>query len=85
MENNNQAIQLDRTEAVVFIFRYTDHYWQAASRIRLQGLDPLRRYRLEGLQEGPETTASGQSLMSLGLLPELAGHFASALIKLKSV
>jgi alpha-galactosidase len=75
----------DQTEAVVFVFRHTEHYWLAASRVRLRGLDPLRRYRVEGLQAGRETVASGQSLMSLGLLPELTGHFASALLRLKSV
>lgn len=80
-----EYVTLDRTAAVVFVFRHTDHYWQAATRVRLCGLDPLRRYRIEGLKEGQEIIASGQSLMSLGILPELGGHFASALIKLTSV
>jgi alpha-galactosidase len=75
----------DRGEAVVFIFRHTDHYWQAAARIRLQGLDPARRYRVTGLKEGQEITASGESLMNLGILPDLTGHFASALVKLKAL
>ncbi len=80
-----EYVTLDRTAAVVFVFRHTDHYWQAATRVRLCGLAPLRRYRIEGLKEGQEIIASGQSLTSLGILPELGGHFASALIKLTSV
>ncbi|MBN9389763.1 MAG: alpha-galactosidase [Chloroflexi bacterium] len=80
-----QYVLPDRSEAVVFVFRHTEHYWQAATRIRLQGLDPARRYRVTGLKAGQEIKVSGQSLMSLGILPELSGHFASTLVKLKAV
>lgn len=78
-----EYVKPDRSEAVVFVYRHTEHYWFSAARVRLCGLDPARSYRVEGLRR--EIVVSGQSLMSLGLLPELSGHFASALIKLTAL
>lgn len=68
-----EYVSPDRSEAAIFAFRHTEHYWQAATRLRLRGLDPARRYRVSGLKVGQEIIVSGQSLLS----GNFAGVFGS--------
>jgi alpha-galactosidase len=76
-----QYVSRDQRESVVFVFLHSQHYWQAAPRVYPHGLDPAGYYRVEGIA-GEARPVSGQSLMKVGLQPNLEGHFGSALIKL---
>ena len=81
-----EYVSRDRQEAVLLVFLHSQHYWQATPHIYLRGLEPTRRYQVEGAGiEGEDRPVSGQSLMSLGLRVKLRGHFDSSLIKFSAV
>ncbi len=77
-----QYVTRDRAEAVVLAFLHSQHFWQGQPRLYLRGLEPARLYTVEGRDEPP---ASGQSLMSLGLKPNLDAREGSVLIRLRAV
>jgi alpha-galactosidase len=79
-----QYVSEDRRESVLFAFRHARHYWQTTPRIYPRGLEAGALYRIEGIAN-EHHPVSGQSLMSVGLAPELRGHLASALVKLSLV
>lgn len=84
-EGNETAwmfVSEDRKEAVVFFFRTLAVPNPPLGRLKLQGLDPDRDYRLEG-ESG---LFAGDRLMHYGVnLPRLEGDFVSLVMKFTAV
>lgn len=76
-----QYVSRDGSEAVLLVFLHSQHFWTGRPTVYLRGLEPNRLYQIEG----EDKPLSGQSLMSLGLQPNLRGHFASTVIKLTAL
>ena len=88
-ERNRAAVEYvsqDGSEAVVFLY----NLWQTlpgstptsreVQAVQLRGLDPDATYRLSGDRKG---TASGRTLMSIGIPWSLRGSFSSGIVTLK--
>jgi alpha-galactosidase len=72
-----QYVQRDGAQAVVFVFLQSARFGPMGTMLRLQGLEPDGRYRVEG-QDG---VLSGAGLMKRGLPVALRGDYTSRLIR----
>lgn len=72
-----QVVSQDRTESLVTYVQVRFETDQNSRRLKLDGLDPKTRYRLEGTQE----VYSGEMLMNAGFLQEMIfGDYGSRLL-----
>jgi alpha-galactosidase len=72
----------DKSEAFLTFFRVLAQPHAPLSRIRLEGLDEARNYKLEGM----DLIMGGDILMNFGLnVPELQGDYASFSLGLKAI
>ena len=72
-----QVVSQDRTEILVTYVQVRFETDQNSRRLKLDGLDPKTRYRLEGTQE----VYSGEMLMNAGFLQEMIfGDYGSRLL-----
>ncbi|WP_229520781.1 alpha-galactosidase [Paenibacillus sp. GM2] len=74
-----QYIGQDAAESVVFAFLHSQHLGEPLPRLRLQGLNPLKTYVIEG-QDGEW---SGRALMNIGIDLPLRGDFDSLLYRIR--
>ncbi|MDO3410536.1 alpha-galactosidase [Saccharibacillus sp. CPCC 101409] len=88
-EGNDTAwayVSEDRSQAFAAYFRVLGEPYAPLRRLKLKGLDPNKRYTVEGNIGGGETGAvyGGDELMHLGLsLPSMWGDFQSVLYVIK--
>jgi len=84
-----EYVSPDLSQAVVFVFLHSSQLGNDLPAIRLRGLMPGARYRIEVRQPGtgdPAITAqemSGATLMERGLALRLRGDYQSALIRVR--
>jgi alpha-galactosidase len=76
-----QFVHQDGHETVVFAFLSTSLFGEFRAVLRLQGLEPDARYRIDGT----DTLLSGQALMKRGLPLTLKGSFVSQMLHIRRV
>jgi len=74
-----EYVRNDRSEAVAFAFLHTQTLGRPAGRIKLQGLDPARRYRLADGE-----CFWGSTIMNLGIPLTLSGDYDSEMFWLRA-
>ncbi len=83
-EHNLSALQYvhpSGREAVVFVFLHSSRFGPMRTLLRLQGLMPGARYRIEG----EEHEVSGAALMGRGVPIRLRGDYVSKLIRIEQL
>ncbi|TDD39151.1 alpha-galactosidase [Nonomuraea terrae] len=75
-----QYVTADRKESVVLIYQEAQQYDSNPAPIRLRGLAPEGRYRIDR-----GAVLSGALLMGHGITPQLTGDYASTLVRLELV
>ncbi|MEV0621431.1 alpha-galactosidase [Nonomuraea sp. NPDC050404] len=73
-----QYVTADRAESVVLVYQEAQQYDADPAPIRLRGLVPEGRYRVDG-----GAVLSGALLMGHGITPRLTGDYASTLVHLE--
>ncbi len=74
-----QFVRPDGHESVVFIFLHASHFGEHQGLLRLQGLEPDTRYRVDE----SEVLYSGTALMERGLDIHMRGTFTSQMIRIR--
>lgn len=74
-------VNSSQDEAVVFAFLHSNHFDNELPLIRLQGLDEMTLYQVEGMEQA----RSGMALMKQGIKVELKGDFQSTIIRIYKV
>lgn len=89
-----EYLKRDKSEAIIFAFAHGMNFRDIPPRMRLRGLIPEKKYRVNGIEhyfkdecreEVPEYISQGDALMNFGILIELRGDYDCQVVKIEVI